>query len=53
MSEEYKQLKDDLLKIAALKDEVIRIDSDPDLTEEEKYAKLALLALEMTISSKQ
>ena len=53
MSKEYQELKEDLLKIAALTDEVIRIDSDPDLTEEEKYAKLALLALEMTIHSKQ
>ena len=53
MSEEYKQLKDDLLKIAALKDEVIRIDSDPDLTEDEKYAKLAEIALTFCIHTKK
>ena len=43
MSKEYQELKEDLLKIAALKDEVIRIDSDPDLTEEEKPADISTL----------
>ena len=41
MSDVYKKFRDDLMEIAELKDEVIRIDSDPNLTEEEKYAQLA------------
>lgn len=53
MSKEYKELKDALLKINALKAKVLSIDSDSNLAEEEKYAKLALLALETTIRSKQ
>ena len=53
MSKEYKELKDALLKINALKDKVIAIDSDSDLAEEEKYAKLAFLALETAIRSKR
>ena len=53
MSEEYKELLKNLLAIDALRDEVMSIDSDPDLTEEDKYLRLSLLALEMSIRSKR
>ena len=53
MSDAYKELRDDLLKIAAIKDEVMAIDSDSNLTEEEKYAKLTAILFETVIHSQQ
>jgi len=53
MSDAYKEFRDSLLKITELKDEVIRIDSDPDLTEDEKYAKLAEITLTFCIHNKK
>ena len=41
MSKVYKELLEILLTIGSIKDEVMAIDSDPNLTEEEKYAELA------------
>lgn len=41
MSKEYQDLLETLLAIDSIKEEVMAIDSDPNLTEEEKYAKLA------------
>ncbi len=52
MSKEYQDLLETLLAIDALKDEVVVIDSDPNLTEKEKYMRLALLTLETSIRSK-
>lgn len=53
MSKEYQDLLETLLAIDTLKDEVMAIDSDPNLIEEEKYMRLTLLALETSIRSKQ
>lgn len=52
MSKEYQNLLKTLLATDALKDAIMAIDSDSDLTEEEKYLRLALLALETSIRSK-
>ena len=49
MSKEYQDLLETLLAIDALKDEVIAIDSDPNLTEEEKYTKLTVILFETVI----
>ena len=53
MSEIYEELKNDLLKIDSIKDEIIKIDTDTELSLEAKYAKLSEIALTLYIHSMQ